>query len=155
VSAYHQYELRLNGTVVDRGPAFSYPGEGYYQATDITSQVKAGSPLAIGIIYHWYGAGKGRPAAVPGLLGRFVVQHADGTQDVILTDGNWHVRRASQWQTGAPTRSLLLDLSQEYVEQIDSTKRQPVGTSLATLTQHHPGLSPRWWACTPLACLPT
>jgi alpha-L-rhamnosidase len=122
VSAYHQYELRLNGTVVDRGPAFSYPGEGYYQATDITSQVKAGSPLAIGIIYHWYGAGKGRPAAVPGLLGRFVVQHADGTQDVILTDGNWHVRRASQWQTGAPTRSLLLDLSQEYVEQIDSTQ---------------------------------
>jgi len=122
VSAYHQYELRLNGTVVDRGPAFSYPGEGYYQATDITSQVKAGSPLAIGIIYHWYGAGKGRPAAVPGLLGRFVVDHADGTHDVILTDGNWHVRRASQWQTGAPTRSLLLDLSQEYIEQIDSTQ---------------------------------
>jgi alpha-L-rhamnosidase len=122
VSAYHQYELRLNGTVVDRGPAFSYPGEGYYQATDITSQVHAGSPLAIGIIYHWYGAGKGRPAAQPGLLGRFVVTHADGTQEVILTDGNWHVRRASQWQTGAPTRSLLLDLSQEYVEQIDSTQ---------------------------------
>jgi len=122
VSAYHQYELRLNGTVVDRGPAFSYPGEGYYQATDITSQVKAGSPLTIGIIYHWYGAGKGRPAAVPGLLGRFVVDHADGTEEVILTDGKWHVRRASQWQTGAPTRSLLLDLSQEYVEQIDSTQ---------------------------------
>jgi len=122
VSAYHQYELRLNGTVVDRGPAFSYPGEGYYQATDITSQVQAGSPLAIGIIYHWYGAGKGRPLAQPGLLGRFVVEHADGTQEIILTDGNWHVRRASQWQTGAPTRSLLLDLSEEYVEEIDATQ---------------------------------
>jgi alpha-L-rhamnosidase len=122
VSAYHQYELRLNGTVVDRGPAFSYLGEGYYQTTDITSQVQAGSPLAIGIIYHWYGAGKGRPAAQPGLLARLVVEHADGTKEVILTDTNWHVRRASQWQTGTPTRSLLLNLSQEYVEQIDSTQ---------------------------------
>jgi alpha-L-rhamnosidase len=117
VSAYHQYELHLNGTVVDRGPAFSYPGEGYYQATDITAQVQAGSPLAIGIIYHWYGAGQGRPAGQPGLLGRFVVEHADGSEEVIVTDANWHVRRASQWQTGAPQRNSD---GGDYVEQIDS-----------------------------------
>jgi len=117
VSAYHQYELHLNGTVVDRGPAFSYPGEGYYQATDITGQVQAGAPLAIGIIYHWYGAGQGRPPGQRGLLGRFVVEHADGTQEIIVTDANWHVRRASQWQTGAPQRNSD---GGDYVEQIDS-----------------------------------
>ena len=122
LSAYHQYELRLNGTVVDRGPAFSYPGEGYYQATDITSQVHAGSPLAIGIIYHWYGAGQGRPVAEPGLLGRFVVNHADGTQEVILTDGSWHVCRASQWQTGTTVRNLMPGDVGDYVEHIDSTQ---------------------------------
>jgi alpha-L-rhamnosidase len=119
VSAYHQYELRVNGTVVDRGPAFSYPGEGYYQATDITSQAQAGAPLVIGIIYHWYGAGQGRPAGQPGLLGRFVFDHADGTREVIVTDGNWHVRRASQWQTGAPQRNRDVG---DYVEWIDSTQ---------------------------------
>jgi alpha-L-rhamnosidase len=117
VSAYHQYELHLNGAVVDRGPAFSYPGEGYYQATDITAQVQAGAPLAIGIIYHWYGAGQGRPAGQPGLLGRFVIEHADGTREVVVTDGTWHVRRASQWQTGAPQRNSD---GGDYVERIDS-----------------------------------
>ena len=119
VSANHQYELRLNGTVVDRGPAFSYPGEGYYQATDISSQVQAGAPLAIGIVYHWYGSGQGRPAGERGLLGRFVVEHADGTSEVVLTDANWHVARASQWQTGAPQRNSDVG---DYVEHIDGTK---------------------------------
>jgi alpha-L-rhamnosidase len=122
VSANHQYELRLNGVKVDRGPAFSYPGEGYYQATDITSQLQAGSPLAIGIVYHWYGAGQGRPAGERGLLGRFVVEHVDGTQEVVVTDGSWHVRRASQWQTGTTVRNLLPDDVGDYVEHFDSTQ---------------------------------
>jgi alpha-L-rhamnosidase len=119
ISAYHQYELHLNGTVVDRGPAFSYPGEGYYQASDITGQVQAGAPLAIGIIYHWYGAGQGRPTGQPGLLGRFVVEHADSSKEVIVTDANWHVRRASQWQIAAPQRNTDVG---DYVEWIDSTQ---------------------------------
>lgn len=42
LSAYHQYEAWIDGTVVDRGPAYSYPGEGYYQATDVTGQLDAG-----------------------------------------------------------------------------------------------------------------
>ncbi len=107
----------------DRGPAFSYPGEGYYQTTDITSQVQAGAPLAIGIIYHWYGSGQGRPAGERGLLGRFVIDHADGTREVILTDANWHVRRANQWQTGAPQRNSDVG---DYVEHIDGTQL-PIG----------------------------
>ncbi len=126
VSANHQYELHLNGTVVDRGPAFSYPGEGYYQTTDITSQVQAGAPLAIGIIYHWYGSGQGRPAGERGMLGRFVIEHADGSQEVILTDANWRLRRASQWQTGAPQRNSDVG---DYVERIDGTQL-PIGWDL-------------------------
>lgn len=119
VSGNHQYELHLNGNIVDRGPAFSYPGEGYYQVTDITSQVQAGAALAIGIIYHWYGSGQGRPAGERGLLGRFVVDHADGTREVFLTDASWHLRRASHWQTGAPQRNSD---GGDYVERIDATQ---------------------------------
>ena len=68
VSASHQYELRLNGTIVDRGASLTYPGEGFYQATDVTERVTAGQPLALGVVYHWYGSGQGRPAGERGLL---------------------------------------------------------------------------------------
>lgn len=116
VAANHQFELRINGMYVDRGPAFAYPGEGYYQASDVTSMLTAGSPTAIGVIYHWYGSGQGRPAGEPGLLVRIVVDHDDGTRETIVSDGTWRVTRASQWQTGAPKRS---GDSGDFVEWID------------------------------------
>jgi alpha-L-rhamnosidase len=116
VSANHQFELHINGVVADRGPAFSYPGEGYYQATDLTSLVRAGSPVAVGVLYHWYGSGQGRPAGEPGLLVRIAIDHDDGSRELIVTDGTWRVRRAAPWQTGAPLRSSD---SGDYVEWID------------------------------------
>jgi alpha-L-rhamnosidase len=117
VAASHQYELYLNGQLADRGQAFAYPGEGYYQTTDVTALVKAGQPLAIGVIYHWYGSGQGRPAGEPGMLARVVVDHQDGSHDVVVTDGTWRVRRAPQWQTGAPKRN---GDSGDFVEHIDA-----------------------------------
>jgi alpha-L-rhamnosidase len=116
VSANQQFELHINGTVVDRGPAFAYPGEGYYQASDVTALVQPGQPLAIGVIQHWYGAGQGRPAGNSGVLVRVVVDHADGTRDVIVSDGKWRVARATQWQMGAPKRSAD---SGDFVEWLD------------------------------------
>ncbi|HEY7376491.1 MAG TPA: alpha-L-rhamnosidase N-terminal domain-containing protein [Polyangia bacterium] len=116
VSANHQFELHINGAVVDRGPAFAYPGEGYYQASDITTLLQAGHPVAIGVLYHWYGGGQGRPAGEPGLLARVVVDHDDGSREVIVSDEAWRVARASQWQTGAPQRNSD---SGDFVEWID------------------------------------
>jgi alpha-L-rhamnosidase len=117
VAASQQYELYLNGQLVDRGLAFSYPGEGYYQTADATSAVKAGQALAIGIIYHWYGSGQGRPAGEAGLLARVVVDHEDGSREFSVTDGTWRVRRATQWQTGAPKRN---GDGGDYVEHFDA-----------------------------------
>ena len=122
ISANHQYELHLNGAIADRGPAFSYPGEGYYQATDVTALVPAGQPLALGVITHWYGAGQGRPAGERGLLARLVVDHADGSRQVVVTDGTWRVSRAANWQTGAPFRNSD---SGDYVERIDARQASP------------------------------
>jgi alpha-L-rhamnosidase len=122
LAACHQAELRLNGVVVDRGPAFGYPGEGYYQATDVTAQVMAGKPLAVGVVYHWYGSGQGRPAGERGLLLRLVIDHADGTQQTVVTDASFRVKRASAWQTGAPKRS---GDSGDYVERIDARAATP------------------------------
>jgi len=136
-SAFHQYRLYLDGTEVDDGPAFGYArsggqarGEGYYQATDVTKQVRAGDPLAIGAIYHWYGSGQGRPATSAssslnerGFLLKLVVDHADGTRQTIVTDGSWRVRRASQWETGAPRRNSDAG---DYTERIDG-RAEPIG----------------------------
>lgn len=117
VSASHQFELRVGGRIVDRGPAFAYPGEGYYQASDLTPLVQPGQPLVLGALYHWYGAGQGRPAGAPGLLVRVVIEHEDGSREVIVSDSHWRLRRASQWQTGAPRRNS--DVC-DYVEWIDA-----------------------------------
>jgi hypothetical protein len=54
VSALGQYELHINGDTVYRGDSFGYPGEGQYAATDITDAVRAGRPLAIGVLYHYW-----------------------------------------------------------------------------------------------------
>jgi hypothetical protein len=54
VSAMGQYELRVNGERAYRGDSFGYPGEGQYSATDITRHVRAGRPLALGVLYHYW-----------------------------------------------------------------------------------------------------
>ncbi len=122
LAACHQAELYLNGVLVDRGSALAYPGEGYYQATDVTQHVMAGEALAVGAIYHWYGSGQGRPAGERGLLVRVVIDHADGTQQVVVTDNTWRVKRASAWQTGTPKRN---GDAGDYVERFDATAATP------------------------------
>jgi alpha-L-rhamnosidase len=92
-AATHTYELFLNGARADRGNSFGYPGEGYYQAADVTRLVRAGRPLAVGVNYHWYGGGQGRPAGERGLLMKLVIEHADGSRQVVVSDGSWRVTR--------------------------------------------------------------
>jgi alpha-L-rhamnosidase len=121
IAASQQYELHLNGEVVDRGAAFNYPDEGYYRAVDITHRLKAGKAAAVGAIVHWYGSGQGRPRGEPGLLMRVVVDHADGSRQTVVTDGSWQVARGP-WQI-APRRN---GDGGDYVEFIDGTA-DPLG----------------------------
>jgi alpha-L-rhamnosidase len=91
VSADQQYELYVNGSMAAKGEAYAYPDSQYYETTDITHLLKAGRANAFGIIYNWQGPGKGRPEGTPGVIARITVLHADGTVDVITTDGTWEV----------------------------------------------------------------
>jgi len=91
VSADQQYELYVNGTMAAKGEAYSYPDSQYYESTDITRLLRAGRANAFGIIYNWQGPAKGRPEGTPGVIARITVLHADGTEDVITTDGTWQV----------------------------------------------------------------
>ena len=54
VATMGQYELYVNGESVYRGDSFTYPGEGYYQSSDITDLVTPGGDLAIGVLYHYW-----------------------------------------------------------------------------------------------------
>ncbi|UJW31114.1 glycoside hydrolase family 78 protein [Saccharothrix sp. AJ9571] len=121
VAASHQYELHLNGEVIDRGGAFSYPDEGYYRTVDVTARLAAAEHATIGALYHWYGGGQGRPAGEPGLLVRLVVDHADGVRQVVVTDSSWQVTKGP-W-LAAPQRN---GDGGDYVEDFDATA-EPLG----------------------------
>ncbi|MFI1093861.1 family 78 glycoside hydrolase catalytic domain [Streptomyces sp. NPDC020917] len=119
LSAYQQYQAYINGKLVDRGPAYAYTDEGYYQATDVTQDVKAGGANAIGVLYHWYGPGQGRPSDESGMLARLVVDHADGSQEVVLSDGTWQVTRGP-WLT----QSYRNSDGRDYRESVDGRLAQ-------------------------------
>ncbi|TKG65277.1 hypothetical protein FCN18_27620 [Prauserella endophytica] len=121
IAASHQYALHVNGTVVDRGGAFACPDAGYYRAVDVTRQLRAGGKAVVGVQYHWYGRGQGRPAGEPGMLLRLEVDHADGTTRTVVSDGSWQVTRGP-WLP-APKRN---GDGGDYVEEFDATA-EPLG----------------------------
>jgi alpha-L-rhamnosidase len=123
VAAAHKYQLWVNGTVLDTGPSFCYPDEQYYQATDVTGHLRPGADNAIGVLHHWYGAGQGRPQSAPGLLVHLSVHFADGTHDVITTDGSWR-ERPGEWLPGGYRNTDGGD----FVENIDG-RVSPLGWS--------------------------
>lgn len=110
VAAMAQYDLHVNGESVYRGDSFTYPGEGYYQSSDITEFAAAGEPLALGVLYHYWTCtcqgranGPSSPNGPSGLLVKVVVDHADGTKDVFVTDGTWRVRKATEYTNATLT----------------------------------------------------
>lgn len=125
VAAAHKYQLWANGRLADTGPAFSFPDESYYQATDLTDHFRAGVPNALGFLHHWYGPGSGRPTSLPALMAQITVHHADGTREVLGTGEAWRMRPA-EWQPAPPRNNE----SGEFVEIIDA-RATPLGWSEA------------------------
>ncbi|HUA94884.1 MAG TPA: family 78 glycoside hydrolase catalytic domain [Acidimicrobiales bacterium] len=123
VAAAHKYQLWANGQMAGSGPCFAYPDEAYYQATDLTGVLQAGQVNAVGLLHHWYGAGNGRPPAVPGALLQLSVHHADGTREVFGTGADWKELPA-EWQPAPPRNTECHD----FVEIIDG-RQSPLGWS--------------------------
>jgi alpha-L-rhamnosidase len=131
-SAGQQYQLWINGVRADQGPSFSYPDRQYYQATDVTRLLRPGRANAVGLLDHWSGPGKGRPASAPGVILHLSVEHRDGTRETITTDASWRVHPA-EWLK-APPRN---DQSGDFVERIDA-RGAPTGWD-------RPGFDDRSW----------
>jgi hypothetical protein len=99
VSATSDWTLHVNGVAVSRGSSYGYPGEGYYDVTDL-KEVRAGTALALGVRYHyWTCRCQGRangplpPEGPSGLLVKVVIDHADGSREVVVSDDSWRLTR--------------------------------------------------------------
>ncbi len=112
-SAGQQYELHVNGLRRALGPSFSYPDEQYYESTDVTGALHAGFPNVIGFVTHWSTPGQGRPASVPALRAEVTIDHADGTREVVGTDGGWRAHPGG-WIQGPPRND-----EGDFVEHLD------------------------------------
>jgi hypothetical protein len=96
VAGTGDWELRADGRAVTRGSSYGYPGEGYYDVA--APKVTAGRAFTIGIRYHYWncrcqGRANGPIDGPSGLLVKVVLEHADGTRAVTVSDGSWHVSR--------------------------------------------------------------
>jgi len=119
VSACHSYELYINGHFIGKGFVNHYPQYGYYHAWDVTSSLAGSSENVIACLSHWYGGGQGRATGARGLLMKMIVEYADLTTAVIVTDGSWKQTQAAQWVPGQPPRN---GEGNGMVEKIDSRK---------------------------------
>ena len=123
VSGDQQYEMYVNGARVGKGEAYSYPDAQYYETLDVTRNLRAGGDNAIGLLYNWQGATKGHPAGSPGAITEISVLHADGSTELVATDGTWRVLRGA-WLPG--TQRDQEGDQVDYTENVNGPA-QPVG----------------------------
>jgi alpha-L-rhamnosidase len=108
-AASHHAQLAVDGTTCLSVTSFGYPGEGYYDAADVTALLGAHSPVhpsgpqgevPLTALLHWYGPGQGRAAGVPGLLVRLSVDYTDGRREVFGSGTDWTAGEAPYRQSG-------------------------------------------------------
>ena len=105
-AASHQALFSIDGEACLETSSFGYPGEGYYDAADVTTllQTEPGGNgsrhLVLSARVHWYGPGQGRAAGVPGLLAQLHVDYDDGRREVLGTGPNWQVAEGPYRQSG-------------------------------------------------------
>ena len=121
LAASHTAELYLGGEQADRMSNFGYPGEGYYQAADVTDLVTPGETLALGLQLHWFSGGQGRAAGTPGVLLKLELTYEDGETTTIVTDGSWKVRRGPYVTVGTRNGEGL------WIEHLDGQAAQEIG----------------------------
>ncbi|MGN7151018.1 family 78 glycoside hydrolase catalytic domain [Arthrobacter sp. SAFR-179] len=102
-AAHHHAQLSVAGTPCLSTTSFGYPGEGYYDAADLTevlAQHPADTPVPVTALLHWYGPGQGRAAGIPGLLVRLTVDYDDGRREVLTSGPDWTAGEAPYRQSG-------------------------------------------------------
>lgn len=154
VAANHHAQLALDGTACLSTTSFGYPGEGYYDAADVTAQLAAHSqdqqdrPVRVPLtaLMHWYGPGQGRAAGVPGLLVRLSVDYADGRREIFGSGPDWTAAEAPYQQAGYRNDEgdPVEHLDGQAVAALDAGQDMPPALSYGTHpVPEFPALHPR------------
>ncbi|WP_254678672.1 family 78 glycoside hydrolase catalytic domain [Arthrobacter sp. 24S4-2] len=100
-AASHHAVFSLDGGACLETSSFGYPGEGYYDAADVTSLLQSNHRhVTLSALVHWYGPGQGRAAGVPGLLAQLHVDYDDGRREVFGSGSDWQVAEGPYRQSG-------------------------------------------------------
>ncbi|MXN90828.1 family 78 glycoside hydrolase catalytic domain [Flavobacterium sp. Sd200] len=118
LTAFHNYELFIDGKLIGKGPGYHYPQYAYYNAYDVTSAVKAQSTFAA--MTHWYGGGQGRAKGDRGFLLKLIVEYKDGTKAVFGTDNTWKHKAVEAYDPNSKGRNPGEGIG--YIDVIDSRK---------------------------------
>jgi alpha-L-rhamnosidase len=108
ITADTTYRLLVNGVVVADGPCRSWPFSYQYDVVDLTEHVVDGDNEIL-VIVRYFGCGTSSQIPQQGaLIAQMVMEHADGSCDVIATDDSWSARRAVKWTDNVPKMALGL-----------------------------------------------
>ncbi|WP_327248344.1 alpha-L-rhamnosidase-related protein [Streptomyces sp. NBC_01320] len=99
VASMGDWEANVGGHVVQRSSSYEYAGEGYYDVSKLDG-ITAGQKLPVGVVTHYWNCkcqgranGPSGSEGPSGLLVKVVVDHKDGTRDLMVSDGSWKVHR--------------------------------------------------------------
>ena len=145
VAAMGDWELHVDGRTVNRGSSYGYPGEGYYDVSALTG-LRPGRTVTIGVRYHYWTCrcqgranGPAPPEGPSGLLVKVVVEHADGSRHLLVSDGSWQVTRDAVRDVS--TLTYRNSDAGDRVERYDAT-REITGWVPATVIGPHPRPNP-------------
>lgn len=137
VAAAGDWQVDVDGKTVQRSSSYEYAGEGFYDVAAVKG-VKAGRDLAVGVLTHYWSCkcqgranGPNAPEGPSGLLVKVVVEHADGTRDVAVSDGTWKVHRYEPQRV--ETLTYRNGDAGDRVEYYDATV-EPAGWNTPTTT---------------------
>ena len=118
LTAFHNYELYIDGNLIGKGPGYHYPQYAYYNAYDVTASLKAQSTFAA--MTHWYGGGQGRAKGDRGFLLKLIVEYTDGTKATFGTDNTWKHKAVEAYDPASKGRNPGEGIG--YIDVIDSRK---------------------------------
>jgi hypothetical protein len=144
IAADSRYRLEVNGRRIQWGPAPSDPRWAEADPLDLTDALQAGEN-AIGATVLFYGHGDGTwPIGKPGFLFWLEIEHADGTQEQIVSDAHWQALLCRAWTPGKYKRWFLRALQEEF-----DARRYPHGWTTPDFTPDE-----NWLAAMPLSGSP-
>jgi alpha-L-rhamnosidase len=118
LTAFHNYELYIDGNLIGKGPGYHYPQYAYYNAYDVTASLKSQSTFAA--MTHWYGGGQGRAKGDRGFLLKLIVEYTDGTKATFGTDASWKHKAVEAYNPATKGRNPGEGVG--YIDVIDSRK---------------------------------